>query len=122
MAVLSPHDLEDLTPEQSAAWKGYAYNVVADSFTADDGDKGSEIVQTGEHFVSLEQLLAHVRANGKRTWKAWLDRREGMVTAKDKTAKDGSYKQFALIIRRLDGQPLDGEETLYIGKSLRLKV
>jgi len=121
-AVLTVFDLEDLQPDERAHWKGYTFTMLTEVFSKEeveeDADEAANTKQEkGETFLSLDKLLAQVKAD---TWTKWIER-GGFIDGKPKKGRKGEVTRKTLLIEHKDGKPLDYEEVQDITRELRLK-
>ena len=125
--VLDDEALDELTPEQRRAWKGYkvsmSYEVwhQADYAHGDTDDKGWEIQD--EHEDTLEDVT-HTLSG--QSWLHWsssgtVGRYDWLISQPEEDFRTGSNTYYNAFVTRKDGQRLSKAELDYLNKKLYLR-
>jgi len=128
MMIATDDDLEALTPEQRAEWKGYVYKMTYEIWDEESleigetDDKGWKC-EGSEPYDTLYDVLHTVEADA--SWLEWSssnpDTRSWITSDGDSNPHTGETEYNSLWIERADGLPISEEEQIYISERLRIR-
>ncbi len=125
--VLDDEELDELTPEQRRAWKGYEVSMTYEVWSHEDvehgdtDDKGWEFQD--EHEDTLEDV-SHTLSN--QSWLEWSTsghpgKRGWIISQDEEDFRTGDRTINHAFVTRKDGQPLSKAEVAYLNKKLYIR-
>jgi len=125
--VLDDEELDELTPEQRRAWKGYEVSMTYEVWSHEDvehgdtDDKGWEFQD--EHEDTLEDV-SHTLSN--QSWLEWSTsghpgKRDWIISQDEEDFRTGDRTIYHAFVTRKDGQPLSKAEVAYLNKKLYIR-
>lgn len=125
--VLDDEELDELTPEQRRAWKGYEVSMTYEVWSHEDvehgdtDDRGWEFED--EHEETLEDV-SHTLSN--QSWLEWSTsghpgKRDWIISQAEEDFRTGDRTINHALVTRKDGQPLSKAEVAYLNKKLYIR-
>jgi hypothetical protein len=126
--VFTDEDLEALTPEQKAQWKGYTYHMTYETWDeeaiecGETDDKGFT-EEGSEPYETLDDLLHTVASDAN--WEGWSSTnpspRDWINSYGESDPHTGERTNHSLWIERADGEPINVAEQVHISNYLKIR-